>query len=247
MYDQYLRPGECLDDLLIDDLKIIQHADGFKFAIDAVLLAHFATLKQGNSTVDLGAGTGVIGLLLAARGAGRVVGVELNRRMAEMARRSVALNGLADRVRMLEGDVRAIKGLLHPGEWDLVVSNPPYRPVGWGRTNPSDALAIARHEITVTLQDIVDAAGYLLKYHGRLAMVHLPERLVAVLKTMSTAGIEPKRLRLVYPSVERKPALLLVEGIKGANAGLDVLPPLFIYEAGGDYSREVLGYYRTNR
>lgn len=247
MYDQYLRPGERLDDLLIDNLKIIQPEDGFRFAIDAVLLAHFATVRQGTKAVDLGAGTGVIGLLLAARGAGRVMGIEINHQMAEMAQRSVELNGLADCVQMLEGDLRSMNGLLNPGEWELVVSNPPYRPVGQGCINPSDALAIARHEITATLQDVVNAARYLVKYRGRFAMVHLPERLVEILGTMSKAGIEPKRLRLVYPSMERKPALLLVEGVKGANPGLDVLPPLFIYGADGGYSREVLGYYRRGR
>lgn len=197
--------------------------------------------------MDLGAGTGVIGLLLTSRGAGRVTGIELDPQMAEMAQRSVVWNGLADCVQMLEKDLRCLEELPQPGEWDLVVSNPPYRPVGRGSVNPREPLANARHEITVTLQDVVSAAGYLLKYRGRFAMVHLPERLVEVLAAMSRAGLEPKRLRLVYPSMDKKPVLLLVEGIKGAHSGLDVLPPLFIYGADGGYSPEMVGYYSRGR
>ncbi|MEN6413809.1 MAG: tRNA1(Val) (adenine(37)-N6)-methyltransferase [Veillonellales bacterium] len=239
-----LNPGERLDDLLINDLKIIQHEAEFCFSLDAVLLAHFTTLKLGTTVVDLGTGTGVIPLLLTTRGAGRITGVELNEKMADMAARSVRLNGLDGQIQIRQGDFRQMKGLLPAGETGLVVANPPYRPVGGGFLNPRDSVAMARHEVTANLQDVVAAARYLVKFRGRVAMVHLPERLAEVLKVMSDSGIEPKRLQLVYPAVQRKPNILLVEGVRGARPGLDVLPPLVIYKNDGSYSDEILEYYK---
>lgn len=244
MSEYPLNPGERLDDLQIKDLKIIQHEAEFCFSLDAVLLAHFATLKPGMSVVDLGTGTGVISLLLVARGAGRITGIELNETMADMAARSVRLNGLDRQIQIRQGDFRKLKGMLPAGEAGMVISNPPYRPLGGGFLNPRDNVAMARHEVTANLQDVVAAARYLVKFRGRFAMVHLPERMAEILKTMSNAGIEPKRLQLVYPAVKRKPTMLLVEGVRGANPGLDVLPPLVVYNSDGSYSEEILEYYK---
>lgn len=226
--DVVLQVGERLDDLMVDGLHIIQHAEQFCFSLDAVLLAEFVTLRPADRVVDLGTGTGVIPLLLSARGIGQAVGLELNAQMASMAARSVLLNGKEQCIRVVEADLRQLKGVLPAGECDVVVSNPPYRPVGQGYLNPLDGVAQARHELTATLADVVQAARYLVKYRGRFAMVHLPERMSEILQAMSQAGIEPKRLQLVYPSVGRKPNILLVEGIRGANPGMDILPPLFI-------------------
>lgn len=242
-----LRPGERLDDLLIGGLRIIQHADHFRFSLDAVLLAHFATVKKDAAVVDLGAGTGVLGLLLVALGAKSVTGVELNPELADMARRSIAVNGLADRLSVLCADVRSIKaeGLLAARRWDLVVANPPYRAPGGGAVSPRGAVAQARHELAGGLDDFVAAAAFLLKASGRLAMVHLPERLTDVVAAMRGAGIEPKRLRLVHPLPDKAAKLLLVEGVSGARPGLAALPPLFVYGGDGGYTGEILAYYRA--
>ncbi|MCX7780869.1 MAG: tRNA1(Val) (adenine(37)-N6)-methyltransferase [Negativicutes bacterium] len=238
-----LYPGERIDDLIINNMKIIQHGRDFCFSLDAVLLAHFASLRPGWSAVDLGTGTGVIAMLLAARGAGRVTGVELDQAAAAMAERSVRLNGLGTKVAIVRGDMRELKHVLPAGVWDLVVCNPPYRPVGQGYLNDNERHAAARHELTASLDDVLAAARYLVKYRGRFAMVHLPERMAEILKAMSLQGIEPKRLRLVQPRRGKKPNMLLVEGVRGARPGLDVLPPLEVYGPDGRYAEEIIAYY----
>ncbi|MDT8903682.1 tRNA1(Val) (adenine(37)-N6)-methyltransferase [Anaeroselena agilis] len=247
MANEVLRPGERLDDLLIGGLKIIQQADRFRFSLDAVLLAHFATVKRGAAAVDLGAGTGVLGLLLAARGAKRVTGVEISPEMADMARRSVGVNALDDRLAVVCADVRAIpEGALLAGRnWDLVVANPPYRPLGGGGVSPREELALARHELAGGLDDFVAAAAFLLKDRGRLAMVHLPERLTDVVGALRREGVEPKRLRLVHPAPGKAAKLLLAEGVRGGRPGLKVEPPLYVYGEDGCYSRELTAYYQA--
>lgn len=241
-------PEERVDDLIIDQLKVIQHEKEFCFSLDAILLSHFATVKPDIKAVDLGTGTGVIALLLAARGAQHVTGVELSLSMADMAKRSVTLNKLKEKVAIIQGDLCKVKDILPSDNYDLVVSNPPYRPVGGGYVSPNDKVAQAKHEVTATLNDVVNAARYLLKYRrGRFAMVHLPERMAEILTAMSHAGIEPKRLQLVYSSIAKKPTMLLVEGIRGAKPGLEVLPPLVVYKPDGSYSNEIMQYYKEYR
>ena len=242
-----INPGERIDDLLIGNLKLIQNESEFCFSLDAVLLAHFAMVRQGITAVDLGTGTGVIAFLLAARAAGHVVGIEMSPSMAAMATRSVMLNGLEDKVKIIHGDLCKIKDLLPAGSSDLVVSNPPYRPVGGGYISPNDKVAMAKHEVTATLQDVVNAAKHLVKTRGRFAMVHLPERMAEILVAMSEADIEPKRLQLVHSTVDKKPKMLLVEGIRGGKPGLEVLPPLIVYKADGSYSDEIQTYYKAYR
>lgn len=237
--------GERIDDLVIGGLQIIQHPEEFCFTLDAVLLAHFASVAPGVKAVDLGTGTGAVALLLAARGA-KVTGIELNPRSADMAARSVKLNRLESAVSILYHDLRLIKEILPSGEFPLVVANPPYRVTGHGLLNPKDTVAAARHELTATLADVIAAARYLVKYRGRFALVHLPERMAEILKAMTDAGLEPKRLRLVYPYQDKKPKFLLVEGIRGARPGLEVLPPLFVYSAPGEYSQEIREYYQAD-
>ncbi|WP_371376277.1 tRNA1(Val) (adenine(37)-N6)-methyltransferase [Sporomusa aerivorans] len=242
-----LKPGERVDDLIINNLKLIQHPDEFCFSLDAVLLAHFASLRPGGTAVDLGAGTGVAGLLLLARGAQAVTGIEISADMADMACRSACLNKLEDRLSIIHGDLRRIKELLPGGHYELIVSNPPYRSVGGGYISPNDRVAMARHEVTANLTEVVAAAKYLVKYRGRFAMVHLPERLAEITLAMCQAGIEPKRLQLVYPASNKKPNMVLIEGVRGAKPGLDVLPPLIVYTNNGCYSEEIMKFYRQDR
>lgn len=239
-----LREGERLDDLIIGGLKIIQHEKRFCFSIDAVLLAHFATLKARVRAADLGTGTGVLSLLLAARGAVRLEAIEINPDMADMAQRSVAVNSLEEKIIVHTMDYRDIRANFPAEVMDLVVANPPYRPVGNGKQSEIDDIAMARHEVTATLGDVVAAARYLLKYRGRFAMVHLPERLSEIMVAMHAAGIEPKRLQYVQSRTDKRPMMVLIEGVCGAQPGIVTEPPLVLYREDGTYTDAVLRYYR---
>lgn len=242
-----LGPDEQLDDLVINGWKVIQPKDGFRFSLDAIVLAHFATVKHQAVAVDLGTGTGVIAMLLCARGAAKVEAVELDPAMAQVATRNGMLNGLSQCLTVRQGDLRHIQEFLPTGIFDLVVSNPPYRAVGGGFLNTSDAVAAARHELTATLTDILVAARHLVKYRGRFAMVHLPERLTDILTGMREYGLEPKRMRLVQPNCKKKPNMVLVEGVRGAKAGLEVLPTLAVYDDSGAYNSEIVAWYQGGK
>lgn len=242
-YDLAANENVRLDDLLVSGLKIFQHKQQFCFSMDAVLLAHFAFLPAQARCADLGTGTGVIAMLLAARGAAKVDALELNPVMAELAARSVAYNHLTEKVTVHEGDLRAVKTIFPSGALHVVVANPPYRPLEHGELSKLDDVAKARHEITANLHDVVQAAKYLLKYRGRFAMVHLPERLAEIITEMREAGIEPKRMQLVHPHSDKPPNMLLIEGIVGGKPGMEILEPLIVYQADGSYTKEIARYY----
>lgn len=239
-----LQTGERIDDLGILGWQIIQREDEFRFSLDAVLLAHFATVRSGARAADLGSGTGAVGLFLLSRGAASVSGVELNPRIAQMAERTAVLNGLSDRLNCICGDVAQIKSYGSAGAFELVTANPPYRPPSVGRISPTAGVAMARHETTAGLREFVQGASFLLRNRGRMAMIHLPERLTDICIEMRSAGLEPKRLRFVHPFSDRAPRMVLIESVKGAHAGLSVLPPLVVYQARNVYHQEVLSYYR---
>ncbi|WP_196595874.1 tRNA1(Val) (adenine(37)-N6)-methyltransferase [Pectinatus frisingensis] len=238
-----LKPFERIDDLLIDGLRIIQNERQFCFSLDAVLLAHFTSTKKNWQGLDLGTGTGVMPLLLAKR-VKKMYAVELNPVTADLAKRNVLMNKLADKIVICEGDYRQI-GKFYPAQFaDFAVANPPYRPLSQGNINNTDGIAKARHEITATLADVVRAAHYVLKYHGRFAMVHLPERLSEIIVQMNINGIVPKRLRFVQPKIEKPPNMVLIEGVAGGAAGgLKVDIPLIVHEPGGQYTKELMQYY----
>jgi tRNA1Val (adenine37-N6)-methyltransferase len=194
--------------------------------------------------VDLGTGSGVIPLLLACKTeASKIYGLEIQREMADMARRSVILNDLEGRVDIIEGDIRKAGGILGMSLADAVISNPPYRKAGSGHISPSDTRAIATYELECTLDDVVKAASTLLKNKGRFYMIHRPVRLADAVCGMRKAGIEPKRLRMVQPFADKKPAMFLIEGIKGAQPHMDIMPALIIYDAEGMYTDEIYGIY----
>lgn len=239
-----LREGESLVDLQRNGLVIIQDRRRFCFGIDAVLLSGFAEVRSGETVLDLGTGTGILPLLLSAKTeAERLIGLEIQPESAEMARRSVELNGLAERISIVNGDLKDVSSLFGRGTADVVVSNPPYMTGGHGLVNPADAKAIARHEIACTFSDVARAAATVLRPGGRFYLVHRPFRLPELMKVLSGAGLEPKRMRLVYPSAEKEPELVLLGCVKGGKPSLKTDKPLILKNESGDYTREVRENY----
>ncbi len=240
--------NERLDDLQYKGLRLIQKKDGFCFGVDAVLLSHFAQVSKKSRVIDLGTGTGIIALLLAAKKEpSSVIGLEIQEEMAEMASRSVTLNKLESVVEIVHGDIKAAVSLFGASSFDAVVSNPPYMGKGNGLVNPQDTKAISRHEILCTIEDVISAAAGLLRPGGKFSMVHRPQRLADIIFFMRKYSIEPKWLRFVQPSPGRKPNLLLISGTKNGNPELTVQEPLYIYDENGQYSEEInFIYNRTN-
>jgi len=238
-----LRENERIDELTTTGKKIIQNDREFCFSLDAVLLAHFPQISPRSTVLDLGTGTGVMPLLLADSVA-HVDAVEISPVMAEMAQRSVELNGLQEKITVKQGDYRQM-GALYPREsFDWVLVNPPYRPVPQGKVNDLPGVAAARHEVTAKLADVVRAARYALRFRGRLAMVHLPERLAEIFAQLKANQLEPKRLQFVQPKPDKAPNMLLLEATcGGVPGGLKVLPPLIVHKEDGGYTDEVLKYY----
>lgn len=243
--ENYLRPGERLDDLNRNGYKIIQNPEAFCFGMDAVLLSAFAKVKPGEVCVDLGTGTGVIPILMAARNeaAKHFTGLEIQDVSVDMAGRSVLFNGLADRVNIQKGDIKEASGILGAGKFDVVTSNPPYMNDNHGLKNPSDIKAIARHEVLCTLEDVVREAAKLLKVNGRFYMVHRPHRLVEIFSVLTQYKLEPKRVRLVHPYINKEANMVLIEAIKGAKSMVKMLDPLIIYEEPSKYTEEVFKLY----
>lgn len=239
-----LREGESLVDLQRNGLVIIQDRRRFCFGIDAVLLSGFAEVRSGETVLDLGTGTGILPLLLSAKTeAEKLIGLEIQPESAEMARRSVELNGLAERISIVNGDLKDVSSLFGRGTADVVVSNPPYMTGGHGLVNPADAKAIARHEIACTFSDVARAAATVLRPGGRFYLVHRPFRLPELMTVLSGAGLEPKRMRLVYPSAEKEPELVLLGCVKGGKPSLKTEKPLILKNESGDYTREVRENY----
>lgn len=238
-----INSGEVLDDLQ-NGFFIIQKEDGFKFGVDAVLLADFAKDAPSKITLDLCAGTGIVPILLAAKTKTPVIhGLEIQAEIADMAKRSVEYNKLTDRVFIESGDLKNASEIYKKGSFDKITCNPPYMKCGAGIQNNKDTKSVSRHEILCTLDDVLRVSRELLISKGRLFMVHRASRLADVLCTMRKCGIEPKRLRLVYPSPEKAPNLILVEGMKDGGEELKILPPLYVYDLNGNYSDEINKIY----
>ena len=229
-------------DRLPNGWPIWQRGGQFKFTLDAVLLAAFPLLRAGARVIDLGAGTGAVSLLIAARGASYVAGVDNNSDVISLFARSIEENRLNGVIAARVGDVRAIKTLFPAESFELAVTNPPYRKVGHGRLRKGGAQT-ACHEVTATAGDFIGAARHLLKYGGRLALSHLPERLPEVLCACAEFAIEPKKLQMVHSRPDRPPAVFLLEAVRGGKPGLKVLPPFFVYSGENKYSGQLLACY----
>ena len=242
-----LGDDERLDDLLWGGRHIIQNKNQFCFSIDAVLLAHYPRYRANWRVFDLGTGTGVMPLLIADK-VKEIHALEINPVMASLAKRNVELNELQDKIHVSQGDYRCIGELYARESFDCVIANPPYRPVNQGAVSAMEGIAAARHEITATLEDVVAAARYLLKFRGRLAMVHLPERLGEIIVTMAKHQIQPKRLQLVQPKPDKESNLLLIEGVVGAApGGLKAELPLIVHKPDGSYTDEILAIYNMKK
>ena len=242
--EELLLPGERLDDLEIQGLRLIQNPACFCYGTDAVLLADFAKAREGERVADLCTGSGVIPLLMWAKTKARAFfALELQEQMADMAARSVAYNQLEDRIQVVQGDVRDAAGLLGKSSMQVVTVNPPYMKTAGGLTNPNPLLAMARHEITTDLDTILLSASELLCPGGRLYMVHRPHRLSEIFAGCKKAALEPKGMRFVHPRRDQKPVLVLIEALKGGNPWLNVAPPLILYREAGIYTDEVLKIY----
>jgi tRNA1Val (adenine37-N6)-methyltransferase len=234
-----IAPGETLDTVFDGRLVLVQSRSGYRFSVDALLLAHFVSVRRADRIVDLGSGNGVIALALACLyPAAAVTAVEFQAAMVERARRSARWNQLDARVEVLRGDVRRAGELPDAESFDVAVCNPPYRGAASGRISAGDERRTARHELNGDLGDFLSAAHRLLRNKGRAALVHLAPRSVDVLGAMRSVGLEPKRLRMVYSFADAEASLLLVEGVKGGRAGLTVETPLVIYRSGKTYSDE---------
>ncbi|NTV89028.1 MAG: tRNA1(Val) (adenine(37)-N6)-methyltransferase [Clostridiales bacterium] len=239
-----LLENESIDDLQLNGLKLIQKKDGFRFGVDAVLLADFADVKKNDIVIDLGTGTGIIPVLLAAKKTPKhITGLEIQTDMAEMAARTIKMNDLEEKIDIVCGDIRKAVEKFGNASFSCVVSNPPYMNSGGGLVNPSDSKAIARHELLCSLEDVISTSSRLLCPAGRFAMVHRPERLVDIICLMRKYSLEPKYLRFVHPAPYKKPAMILIRGTKNGNAQLKVLEPLYVHDEAGKYSAEINRIY----
>jgi len=239
-----LLEGERLDDLVRGGLRIIQSPSAFCFSMDAVLLANFATVKKGDRVVDLGTGTGVIPLIISTRNrVKKIIGLEIQSDSVERARRSIKGNRLEHLIEIIQGDICEAEILLGIGNFDLVTSNPPYLPVGRGVRNNAGPIAIARHEVLCSLADVILAASRLVKYGGRVAMVHRPDRLSDLVVQMSKYQLKPRRLQLVYPAPHKKPNMVLIEAQLGGSPELVILEPFFVYDERGRYTQQFWNTY----
>lgn len=241
---ELVHQGERIDDLQRSGLHIIQDPAGFCFGMDAVLLSGFAAAPEGSQVLDLGTGTGIIPLLLSAktRAAG-LTGLEIQEKYADMAARSVQLNHLEEKIRIVCGDIRKADVIFTPASFDVVTSNPPYMAAGGGLVNPGNETAVARHEVLCRFEDVAAAASRLLRSSGHFYLVHRPQRLPELFGTLRRLRLEPKRMRLVYPYADQPANMVLLDCVRDGNPQLTVEKPLIVYKAKGQYMDEIRGIY----
>lgn len=238
-----LQPSERLDNLLTKDLRIIQSDEVFAFSMDAVLLARFCSVPVRGKIIDLCTGNGVIPMLMSTRTKAPIWGVEIQPRLADMAQRNVALNGLEEQLHMLQGDLKNIHQVVGQGVFDLVTVNPPYLPVPSGEISGNEHLAAARHEVHATLEDVVAACARLVRAGGKVAMVHRPHRLIDIITVFRAYKLEPKRIRYVHPRANSEANMVLIEAIRDGKPEIRTLPPLIVYTKDKEYCDELNEVY----
>ena len=239
-----LKDGERLDDLQCKGYHIIQDPARFCFGMDAVLLSGFAKAKKGEKVLDLGTGTGIIPILMAAKTEGEsFTALEIQEESADMARRSVSYNHLDEKVNIVTGDIKDASKIFGASSFDVITTNPPYMIGTHGENSPHEAKAIARHEVLCSLDDILRESARLLKPKGRFYMVHRPFRLAEIMSKMVEYKIEPKRMRLVHPYIDKEPNMVLIEGLRGGKSRMTVESPLIVYKEPGVYMDEIYELY----
>ena len=240
-----LKDNERIDDLQLNNLKIIQNQDGFCFGIDAVLLSDFAKDIRNNSKVlDLGTGTGIIGILLCAKTKlSKIYGIDIQEDVCDMALRSIKLNNLEDKFEIINTNIKELTNTFEESSFDAIVSNPPYKKDNTGLKNEAETKLISRHEITASLEDFISISSKLLKSNGSIYMVHRPERLSDLFYLLKKYNLEPKKLRLVQSYQDSKPKLILVKATKNAKSFLNIEEPLIIYNKDGSYTDEIFKIY----
>lgn len=244
MTDPVIYPYERVDDLQRNGYRIIQNPDWFCFGMDAVLLSAFASVKPGEQVLDMCTGTGVIPILLEARTEGSsFTGLEIQEPVAEMARRSVALNRLNEKVSIVNGDVKEASSIFGRASFDIVTCNPPYMNNQHGLQNPSAPKAIARHELLCTFDDVAREAAACLRPGGRFYLVHRPRRFMDLITTLRAYKLEPKRMRFVHPFADREANMVLIEAFRGGGVQMHVEPPLVVYRDANEYTDEVRRLY----
>ena len=231
------KPDETLD--TIKDVKIIQSRDGYRFSIDAILLENFISARRLEKGIELGTGSGIISILLAKRFENtEITAVEIQWALAERARKNTELNDLKEKINILSMDMRELRKEFPANGFDFVFSNPPFRKTETGRMSTDEERAIARHEIEISLPDLISTAAYLLKHNGRFYMIYHPFRLAELVSLLRESRLEPKRIRFVHSRHGEEAKMVLIEAIKGAGIWLRIEPPLYLFENGNDYTRE---------
>lgn len=240
-----LKDNERIDDLQLNNLKIIQNKEGFCFGIDSVLLSDFAKEIPSNSKVlDLGTGTGILGILLCGKTKlSKIYGVDIQKDVCDMATRSIKLNNLENKFEIINKNIKDLKDIFEANTFDAIVSNPPYKKDNSGLKNESETKLISRHEITASLEDFIEISSKLLKNNASLYMVNRPERLSDLFYLLRKYNLEPKKLRLVQSYFNSRPKLILVKATKNAKSFLNVEEPLIIYNKDGSYTDEILQIY----
>ena len=240
-----LEENERIDDLEINNYKIIQKKDGFCFGIDSVLLSDFAKdIRNGSNVIDLGTGTGILPILLCAKTKiNKIIGIEIQEEIAEMAKRSVDLNNLQEKIEIINCDIKNINKFIPKNKFDVIITNPPYMKENTGKININEKKLISRHEITANLEDFIIASKELLKDNGSFYIVHRPNRLIDICYLLRKHKLEPKILRFVYPKINSEANLLLIKAVKNGGDFLKIKEPLYVYNENGNYTDEILKIY----
>lgn len=243
--DFFDKENEVIDDLEFKGLKIIQKKSGFKFGIDAVLLSDFAKeIKKNSDVIDIGTGTGIISILLCGKtNLKTITGIEIQKEMYELAVRNSKLNKLEDRFKVIDTNINDIKKYLEYGRYDAVVTNPPYKKLDTGLKNDNINKLISRHEVACNLEDIIEKSSKLLKNNGEFYMIHRTERLVDIIELLRKYRLEPKKIKLVYPYIDKEPNLVLVKAVKNGKPFLIMDKPLIVYKDKNQYTEEILKIY----